>query len=174
MEVYYSIFYLLFHTTLAWKSNHLQFSFRYIFIRLLLLIGDLGLLYLISFGYYLDQINKYPIILSFSILLYYILRHIMRSQYQYQYWVHLYHPETKLYYFGHYYSGILYHISDIILKGLIIYLELDIHKILGFFFLITLSLLDSWFYYKGVSDQTGEIFHSLVGFLFHIIHAKNE
>ena len=97
----------------------------------------------------------------------------MRNQYRYQYIVHIYHPQTAIFYFGHYYLGLSYSLADFVLKYLIVRYLLVIQSVIGILFLFILSVLDTWFYYNNITDNTGETFHKLVGYLFNIINNKN-
>jgi hypothetical protein len=142
--------------------------------RVFLFLYDLVTLYIVNFSNNLYLFNTYPIILSFSILFYYICRHILRNQYIYQYIVHVFHPQTAILYFGHYYIGFYYSLVDFFLKLSIIYYLLYVHSILGLLFLLTLSFLDSYFYYKNITDSTEAIFQQLIGYLYSIINKKND
>jgi hypothetical protein len=154
--------------------NGKRFFLKIFIYRIWLFLLDLLTLYLVDFTNNLYLFNSYPIVFSFSILFYFICRHCLRNQYRYQYVVHIYHPQTIIIYFGHYYLGFLYSISDFVLKFLIIQYLLVIQCVIGMLFLLTLSILDTLFYYNNITDQTGEIFHNLVGYLFNLINNKKD
>lgn len=174
--LFYSIFYLSTHTVLIYlnpNSKKTYWSIRAILFRLWLL--GLDLFVIGTYPYINDwyQMNSYPIWYLFSVVFYYINRHCLRNINQYQYLVHLYHPEVNLYYFGHYYMGFTYSIADILLKILIVITCLKLNIWLVFLTLLTLSNIDTWFYYNNISDNTSETFHKLVGVIFHLIHKKD-
>ncbi len=149
--------------------------FLYVFCyRFWLFLLDILIIYLIPFENDIYLFNTYPLVYSFSILFYFICRHCLRNQYRYQYIVHIYHPQTAIIYFGHYYLGFSYSIADFMLKYLIVRYLLVIQSLLGIFFLLILSVLDTWFYYNNITDNTGETFHKLVGYLFNIINNKKD
>ncbi len=170
--IFYSVFYWIGHAYLSFSFRQASstFNVRVGFYRIWLFFLDIIALKLVPFKNNLSEYNRYPVILSFSILFYYICRHCLRNQYIYQYYIaHVYHPNVALVYFGHYYVGFAYSAVDCLLKTAIIYEALYIHFILGLFFLLGLSFLDAWYYYNNITDSTSEIFHKLVGMLFHFV-----
>ena len=172
----YSISYLLSQLGLIYLNpNRKKTHWRVysIFYRFWLLALDLTILKIYPYQNDWYQINSYPIWLIFSIVFYYINRHCLRNIYQYQYLVHLYHPETQLYSLGHYYSGFMYSAADFLLKFMIVITCLKLNIYLVFLFLMIMSNIDTWFYYNNISDNTGETFHKLVGVIFHIVHRKD-
>jgi len=150
------------------------FFYKLFAYRVFLFMYDVLTLFIINFTNNIYLFNTYPIILSFSILFYYICRHILRNQYIYQYIVHVSHPQTNILYFGHYYIGIYYSFVDFVIKLSIIYYLLYIHIMLGVLFLLILSLLDANFYYQNITDSTEAVFQKLIGYLYNIIHTKKE
>ena len=96
------------------------FYFSIFLYRIWLFLLDLLTIWIIPFESNLYLFNSYPIVLSFSILFYFICRHCLRNQYRYQYIVHIYHPQTAIFYFGHYYLGLSYSLADFVLKYLIV------------------------------------------------------
>jgi hypothetical protein len=175
--VIYFLLYWTSHCFLVYKinnHNYIHINYKICFYRLLLFLYDIFTLYLVNFIDNLYLINTYPILLSFCILFYYICRHILRNQYIYQYIVHVYHPQTSVLYFGHYYIGFYYSLVDFFIKLLIINYLLYIHIILGMIFLLTLSLLDTHFYYQNITDSTEAIFQKIIGYLYNIINTKKD
>jgi hypothetical protein len=180
--VVYTLFYWISHIYIAYRIRYHNYinkdskSFRFsiIFYRIWLYILDTLTLKTIYFENNLYQFNSYPIILSFSLLFYFICRHCLRNQYCYQYIVHIYHPQTTILYFGHYYLGFYYSIADFLLKYAIIQYLLNIQIVLGMLFLFSLSVLDTWFYYNNITDSTGEMFQKVVGYLFYFINEKKD
>jgi hypothetical protein len=169
----YSLLYWIIHVYMVLKIKNKFFSSKIIVYRIILYLYDLLIIYLVTINNDLKAVNTFPIILSFAILFYYICRHILRNQYIYQYIVHVYHPQTELICFGHYYIGFYYSLCDFLLKLSIIQYLLYIHFILVLLFLLILSFLDNHFYYNNITDTTEEIFQKLVGYLYSIIHKKN-
>ena len=175
--VVYFLLYWISHCYLVYKlntHNYININYKICFYRLLLFSYDILTLYLVNFSDNLYLLNTYPILLSFCILFYYICRHILRNQYIYQYIVHVYHPQTCILYFGHYYIGFYYSLVDFLIKLSIIYYLLYIHNILAMLFLLTLSLLDTHFYYTNITDSTEAIFQKLIGYLYNIINTKKD
>jgi len=129
-------------------------------------------LFLLPFQNNVWLLNIYPMTIVFGSFFYYVMRQCMRKQYIFQYLTHIYHPQKQIYYFGHYHIGISYSLVDIIIKCIICYIVLNFHVILAVIFLLFTNLMDTYSYYKGITDNTSEIFHKIVGFLFCHIHNK--
>ena len=178
----YTLFYWICHSYMVYRIRYYNGigkdskSFRpsILLYRCWLYVLDIITLKVIYFENNLYQFNSYPVVLSFSLLFYFICRHCLRNQYFYQYIVHIYHPQTTILYFGHYYLGFSYSIADFLLKYIIIQYLLNIQIILGMLFLFSLSVLDTWFYYNNITDSTGETFQKLVGYLFNLINDKKD
>ena len=170
--ILYFILYAIIQSVLIYKNHnkHIQWSAWSTIYRVWLVLLDGLILGIVPFQNRWYLWNSYPIWLFFSIVFYYIARHCLRNQYQYQYIVLLFHPETHVYYLGHYYRGFMYSICDFLLKLFVVYSCLSLHYFLGLLFLLVMSSMDTWFYYHNISDNTSETFHKIVGYIFHLIN----
>ena len=159
----YFILYFLTHSFLIYKNENkaIRFQFYSILFRVWLVLLDLLVLYVVQFQNNLMLWNSYPIWYIFSVVFYYITRHCIRSLPQYQFLVHLYHPEKEVCYLGHYYKGFSYSLSDTMIKLFIVATCLNLNIVIAILFLITMSSLDTWFYYNNISDNTSETFHKI-------------
>lgn len=171
----YFILYLFMHSFLIYKNENttIRFHLGSTVFRIWLVSLDMSILAIVPFYNNLLLWNSYPIWYIFSVVFYYITRHCLRNLSQYQYLVHLYHPETQVYYLGHYYKGFSYSLSDFAIKLFIVATCLNLNIVIAILFLITMSGLDTWFYYNNISDNTGETFHKIVGFIFQLVHKKD-
>jgi hypothetical protein len=106
--------------------------------------------------------------LSFSILFYYIIRDILRNNQNYQYIIHLYHPNVILTKLNGYYTGIRYNLIELLIKYLIISTFLYQHVFYAYIFLNIIMAVDLLFYYLNISDSSHEIFQRTIGLLFNI------
>jgi len=136
--------------------------------RIYVLSLDLLIINMITFQNSFSLINRAPMMLCFSILFYYIIRDILRNNQNYQYIIHLYHPNIILTKFNGYYTGIRYNLIEIIIKYLIISTFLFQHVFYACLFLSIIMSVDLLFYYLNISDSTHQIFQSAVGLLFNI------
>lgn len=175
----YSIIYIVLHLGLVYRNWNLitgngksGFNLMNIVNRLWLLLLDLFVLELLPFQNDLWFFNIYPITIVFGVFFYYVIRYCLRKQYFFQYLTHLYHPQKHIYYLGHYYIGLSYSIADFAVKAVICFIVLRFHILLAAVFLLFTNLMDTYSYYKGITDNTSEIFHKIVGFLFCHIHNK--
>jgi len=172
--LYYLALYWIGHSYLAFKFKNAasRLNLKAFSYRIWLFALDVITLQTMRFKNVYAEFNRYPIVFSFSILFYFVCRHCLRNQRQYQSAVNIYHPNTHLYFYGHYYIGFFYSVFDFVLKYSIVFVSLHIHIALGMAFLMGLSFLDVWFYYNNITDSTSAIFHKLVGFLFHLVQPK--
>lgn len=136
--------------------------------RIYVLSLDLLIVNIITFQNSFSLINRAPMMLSFSILFYYIIRDILRNNQNYQYIIHLYHPNVIVTKFNGYYTGIRYNLIEMIIKYLIISTFLHQHVFYAYLFLSIIMSVDLLFYYLNISDSTHQIFQSTIGFLFNI------
>jgi hypothetical protein len=169
--IFYSALYWIGHSYLAFKFKNAtsRLNLKTLCYRIWLFALDVITLQTLSFKNIYAEFNRYPIVFSFSILFYFMCRHCLRNQRLYQSIVHIYHPTTTLHFYGHYYIGFFYSVFDFVLKYSIVLVALHIQFALAMTFLLGLSFLDVWFYYNNITDSTSEIFHKLVGFLFHFV-----
>ena len=144
------------------------FSVHSMIFRIYLLSLDVLLLNLITTSNNFSTITRSPMMLSFSILFYYIIRDILRNNQNYQYIIHLYHPNIILTKFNGYYTGIRYNLIELIIKYLIISTFLYQHALYAYIFLNVIMSVDLLFFYLNISDSSHEIFQRTIGLLFNI------
>lgn len=149
-------------------KKNAPFSIHSLIFRIYLLSLDLLLVNLITITNNFSSISRTPMMLSFSILFYYIIRDILRNNQNYQYIIHLYHPNIILTKFNGYYTGIRYNLIELIIKYLIISSFLYQHIFYAYLFLSIIMSVDLLFYYLNISDSSHEIFQKTIGFLFNI------
>jgi hypothetical protein len=142
--------------------------FDSIIYRIYVLSLDLLIVNIITFQNNFSLINRAPMMISFSTLFYYIIRDILRNNQNYQYIIHLYHPNVIVTKFNGYYTGIRYNLIELIIKYLIISTFLYQHVFYAYLFLSIIMSVDLLFYYLNISDSTHQIFQSTIGFLFNI------
>lgn len=147
------------------KSPFVLNSFIY---RIYVLSLDILIVNIITFQNSFSLINRAPMILCFSILFYYIIRDILRNNQNYQYIIHLYHPNVIVTKFNGYYTGIRYNLIEMTIKYIIISTFLYQHVFYAYLFLTIIMSVDLLFYYLNISDSTHQIFQSTIGFLFNI------
>ena len=144
------------------------FSLNSLIYRIYLLSLDLLLLNLITSANNYNYINRAPMMLSFSVIFYYIIREIMRNNQYYQYIIHLYHPNNTLTRFNNYYNGIRYNLIEFIIKYFIIFTFLYQHIFYAYLFLCLIMSVDMIVYYLNISDSTHVIFEKTIEFLLNI------
>jgi hypothetical protein len=149
-------------------KRNAPFSIHSLIFRIYLVSLDLLLLNLITFTNNYSSINRTPMILSFSILFYYIIRDILRNNQNYQYIIHLYHPNIIITKFNGYYTGIRYNLIELLIKYLIISTFLYQHVFYAYMFLCIVMSVDLCVYYMNISDSSHEIFQRTIGFLFNM------
>jgi hypothetical protein len=149
-------------------KRNAPFSIHSLIFRIYLVSLDLLLLNLITFTNNYSSINRTPMILSFSILFYYIIRDILRNNQNYQYIIHLYHPNIIVTKFNGYYTGIRYNLIELFIKYLIISTFLYQHVFYAYMFLCIVMSVDLCVYYMNISDSSHEIFQRTIGFLFNM------
>jgi hypothetical protein len=149
-------------------KNKAPFSFHSLIFRIYLLSLDVLLLNLTTFTNNFITINKAPMMFIFSILLYYITRDILRNIQNYQYIIHLYHPNIILTKFNGYYTGIRYNLIEFIFKYLIISTFLYQNLFYAYLFLCIIMSVDIIVYYLNISDSTHIIFERTIEYLLNI------
>lgn len=115
----------------------------------------------------LPYINHSPIILLISLIMTYMLRHIVRTYSIYQSLIHLYHPEDEhIYWFGSYYIGFSYNFVDLAIKIFVIGSIINNNYWNSGIYLFIHNLIEMSLYYTKTNDSCNELFHITSNYLF--------